>query len=150
MPRTSVSILFSLVFLSFFLKKILWSWWWFGKGFKFPIWFSLFFPSQSRITKVAFNARLMLPEGALTVHVELNDTSYTAYFKLWELKGFNNAYCLVRVLLFCLLPLSRLLFNPQSYAELMDCTILLRTIPIVLAKEELFFKALIQKFGWSK
>lgn len=143
--------LFSLVFLSFFLqkKKILWICWWFGESFKFPIWFSLFFLSQSRIAKVTFSARLMLPEGALTVHVWLRDTSHNAHFKLWELKGFNNVYCLVRVLLFCLLLLSSLLFNPQTYAELMDCIILLRSVPIVLAKEELFCKALIQKFGWS-
>lgn len=93
-------------------KKILWICWWFGESFKFPIWFSLFFLSQSRIAKVTFSARLMLPEGALTVHVWLSDTSHNAHFKLWELKGFNNVYCLVRVLLFCLLLLSSLLFNP--------------------------------------
>lgn len=92
-------------------KKILWSWWWFGKVSKFPIWLSLFSQSQSRIAKVTFNARLMLPEGAPTVHVWLNDTSHTAHFKLWELKGFNDIYCLVGVLLFCLLLLSSLLFN---------------------------------------
>lgn len=100
MQRTSVSYLvlpcFCLLSAS---KKILWSWWWFGKSSEFPIWFSLCFLAQSRITKVTFNARLMLPEGALTVHVWLNDTCYTAYFTLWELKGFNNVYCLVRVLL---------------------------------------------------